>query len=88
MWPLLDIGAASGATALIKPLVDLMSPFTIFTPINPVKLIVDLASSPSPRSGNPAHPRTKGLQPQALSGTPPSCCSRAGSLPAPRAPVL
>ena len=65
MQPLLDIGAATGTTALVKPIVDLISPvtrvlietgydrsnygrptpFTIFTPINPVTLTVDLASA-------------------------------------------
>ncbi|QEN14929.1 PE-PPE domain-containing protein [Mycolicibacterium sp. ELW1] len=65
MQPLLDIGAATGTTAIIKPFVDLISPvtrvlietgydrsnygqptpFTIFTPINPVKLSVDLAKA-------------------------------------------
>ncbi|GAY16000.1 PE-PPE domain-containing protein [Mycobacterium sp. shizuoka-1] len=65
MQPLLDIGAATGTTALIKPIVDLISPvtrvlietgydrsnygrptpFTIFTPINPVTLTVDLANA-------------------------------------------
>jgi hypothetical protein len=65
MQPLLDIGAATGTTALIKPLVDLISPvtrvlietgydrsnygqptpFNVFTPINPVKLTVDLAKA-------------------------------------------
>jgi hypothetical protein len=65
MQPLLDIGAATGTTALIKPIVDLISPvtrvlietgydrsnygqptpFNIFTPINPVKLTVDLAKA-------------------------------------------
>lgn len=63
--PLLDIGAATGTTGLIKPIVDLISPvtrvlietaydrsnygqptpFNIFTPINPVKLTVDLAKA-------------------------------------------
>lgn len=65
MQPLLDIGAATGTTVLIKPFVDLISPvtrvlietgydrsnygqptpFTIFTPINPVKLTADLAKA-------------------------------------------
>ncbi|KDE97850.1 hypothetical protein Y900_002575 [Mycolicibacterium aromaticivorans JS19b1 = JCM 16368] len=65
MQPLLDIGAATGTTAIIKPFVDLISPvtrvlietgydrsnygqptpLTIFTPINPVKLGVDLAKA-------------------------------------------
>ena len=65
MQPLLDIGAATGTTALIKPFVDLISPvtrvlielgydrsnygrptpFTIFTPINPGKLTVDLTQA-------------------------------------------
>jgi hypothetical protein len=65
MQPLLDIGAATGTTAIIKPFVDLISPvtrvlietgydrsnygqptpLTIFTPINPVKLTVDLATA-------------------------------------------
>ncbi len=65
MQPLLDIGAATGTTALIKPFVDLISPatrvlielgydrsnyghptpFTIFTPIDPVKLTVDLSQA-------------------------------------------
>lgn len=65
MQPLLDIGAATGTTAIIKPFVDLISPvtrvlietgydrsnygqpmpFNIFTPINPVKLTVDLATA-------------------------------------------
>ncbi|SBS79229.1 PE-PPE domain protein [uncultured Mycobacterium sp.] len=65
MQPLLDIGAATGTTALMKPIVDLISPvtrvlietgynrsnygqptpFTIFTPINPVTLTVDLATA-------------------------------------------
>ncbi|WP_396932517.1 PE-PPE domain-containing protein [Mycolicibacterium sp.] len=65
MQPLLDIGAATGTTAIIKPFVDLISPvtrvlietgydrsnygrptpFTIFTPIDPVKLSVDLAKA-------------------------------------------
>lgn len=65
MQPLLDFGAATGTTAIIKPFVDLISPvtrvlietgydrsnygqptpFTIFTPINPVKLTVDLATA-------------------------------------------
>ncbi|MBB3604559.1 hypothetical protein FHT40_004237 [Mycolicibacterium sp. BK556] len=65
MQPLLDIGAATGTTAIIKPFVDLISPvtrvlietgydrsnygqpmpFNIFTPINPVKLTVDLAKA-------------------------------------------
>ncbi|BBX07249.1 PE-PPE domain-containing protein [Mycolicibacterium aichiense] len=65
MQPLLDIGAATGTTAIIKPFVDLISPvtrvlietgydrsnygqptpFTIFTPINPVTLSVDLAKA-------------------------------------------
>jgi hypothetical protein len=65
MQPLLDIGAATGTTAIVKPFVDLISPvtrvlietgydrsnygrptpFTIFTPIDPVKLGVDLATA-------------------------------------------
>ncbi|KAA0112135.1 PE-PPE domain-containing protein [Mycolicibacterium sp. P1-5] len=65
MQPLLEFGAATGTTAIIKPFVDLISPvtrvlietgydrsnygqptpFTIFTPINPVKLTVDLATA-------------------------------------------
>lgn len=65
MQPLLDIGAATGTMAIVKPFVDLISPvtrvlietgydrrnygqptpLTIFTPINPVKLGVDLAKA-------------------------------------------
>ena len=65
MQPLLELGAATGTTAIIKPFVDLISPvtrvlietgydrsnygqptpFTIFTPINPVKLTIDLATA-------------------------------------------
>lgn len=65
MQPLLDVGAATGTTTLIKPIVDLISPvtrvlietgydrsnygrptpFTVFTPIDPVKLTVDLVNA-------------------------------------------
>ncbi|WP_319432393.1 PE-PPE domain-containing protein [Mycobacterium sp. RTGN5] len=65
MQALLDTGVATGTSAIMKPLVDLISPvtrvlietgydrsnygqptpFNIFTPINPVKLTVDLAKA-------------------------------------------
>ena len=65
MQVFLDVGAATGTSAIVKPLVDLISPvtrvlietgydrsnygqpmpFNIFTPINPVKLTIDLAKA-------------------------------------------
>ncbi|WP_445169815.1 PE-PPE domain-containing protein [Mycolicibacterium sp. Dal123E01] len=65
MQPLLELGTATGTTAIIKPFVDLISPvtrvlietgydrsnygrpspFTIFTPVDPLKLTIDLAKA-------------------------------------------
>ena len=65
MQPLLEFGAFTGTSAIVKPFVDLISPvtrvlietgydrsnygrpspFTIFTPIDPLKLTVDLAKA-------------------------------------------
>ena len=65
MQVFLDLGAATGTTAIVKPVVDLISPvtrvlietgydrsnygqpmpFNVFTPINPVKVTVDLAKA-------------------------------------------